>query len=193
MCNKWGSKHTRHSDSDLSLLLLQVVLQRSWFREIIRVPGEVTLPIRVLDIQPDDVVRNIVQIKSSVDSLHVSFVVVVPAALVVPECKQRGQGLIPWQRKIILFKIWGWLFKILNTFRLQTHLSAEHTGRTAAVDRARAEPRSQSHHSLTASVRQSASGSLSLEVFGHPAWVKGFFKWFWKCNLVESDWRISPL
>lgn len=79
-----------HSDSDLSLLPLQVVLQLSWFGEMFRVPGEETLPIRVLDIQPDDVVRNIVLIESSVDSLHVSFVVVVPAALVVPECKQRG-------------------------------------------------------------------------------------------------------
>ncbi|TNN51073.1 hypothetical protein EYF80_038709 [Liparis tanakae] len=72
-----------------------VALQACWFGEKSGVPGEITLPVRVLDVQPDDVVRDVVAIESGVHSLHVGLVVVVPAALVVPECKQGGEGLIP--------------------------------------------------------------------------------------------------
>lgn len=82
-----------HPKTDLSLLLLQVALQAGWFGEKSGVPGEIPLTVRVLNIEPDDVVWDIVAIESSVHSLHVSFIGVVPAALVVPECKQRGQGL----------------------------------------------------------------------------------------------------
>lgn len=86
--------HVLHCKTDLPVFLLQVLLQLGWFREINRIPGKVPLPICVLNIQPDDIVRNTVAIKSSIHRLHVSFINVVPAALVVPEGKQRGQGLI---------------------------------------------------------------------------------------------------
>ncbi len=92
------SKYTDQLWTHLSLLLLQVALEVGWFWEKRRVPSEVTLPIRVLNVQPDDVIWNIVAIKSSIHSLHVGFVIVVPATLMVAECKQRGQGLVPWQR-----------------------------------------------------------------------------------------------
>lgn len=79
-----------HLKTHLPLLLLQVALQAGWIGEKSRVPGEITLLIRVLNIQPDNVVRDVVAIKSSIYSLHISFINVVPAALVVPEGKQRG-------------------------------------------------------------------------------------------------------
>ena len=60
-----------------------------------RVPGKITLPVRVLNVQPDDIIRDVVAVKSGIHGLHVSFIIVVPAALVVPEGKQRGEGLIP--------------------------------------------------------------------------------------------------
>lgn len=77
----------------LSLLLLQVALQPNGIREKSGVPGEVALVVRMVDVQPDDVVGDAVAIKASVHSLHVSLVKVVPAALVVAEGKEWRQGL----------------------------------------------------------------------------------------------------
>lgn len=57
------------------------------------VPGEIALSIRVLDIQPDIVVRDVVLIEACVHCLHVLLVVVVPAALVVAQSKDGREGL----------------------------------------------------------------------------------------------------
>lgn len=72
-----------------------MALQAGRVREVNGVPGKITLPVRVLDVQPDDVIRDVVVVKPGVHGLHISFVGVVPAALVIPEGKQRGEGLIP--------------------------------------------------------------------------------------------------
>ncbi|KAG7234579.1 hypothetical protein INR49_002208, partial [Caranx melampygus] len=79
---------------------IKVALQAGRVREVNGVPGEITLPVRVLDVQPDDVIRDVVVIEPSVHSLHVSFVEVVPAALVVPQGKERGQGLMSLRESV---------------------------------------------------------------------------------------------
>lgn len=72
-----------------------MLLKLHWFRKGSRVPGEVTLPVCVLDVQPDDIIRDFVEIKSSIHGLHVRLVVVVPAGLVVPQGKQWRKSLVP--------------------------------------------------------------------------------------------------
>lgn len=83
------------TQADLSLLLLQVALQADRVREQGGVPGEIPLPVRVVDIEPDDVVGDVVAIESGVHGLHVGLVFVVPAALMVAESEERGEGLKP--------------------------------------------------------------------------------------------------
>ncbi|KAA8579233.1 hypothetical protein FQN60_007174 [Etheostoma spectabile] len=61
----------------------KVELQAGRFGEKSGVPGKVTLPVRVLDVQPDDVVWDVVAIKSGIYGLHIILVGVVPAALVM--------------------------------------------------------------------------------------------------------------
>ena len=39
--------------------------------------------IGVLDVEPDDVIRHVILIKAGIDSLDISLVTIVPAALVV--------------------------------------------------------------------------------------------------------------
>lgn len=76
-----------------------MALQVGWIGEVNGVPGEITLPVRVLDVQPDDVIRDVVVIEPGVHGLHVNFVEVVPAALVVTEGKERGQGLVSFRER----------------------------------------------------------------------------------------------
>lgn len=58
-----------------------------------RIPGEVAFPISVLDIKPNKVVGDVVLIEACVHRAHVFLVIVVPTALVVPEGRQRREGL----------------------------------------------------------------------------------------------------
>lgn len=76
-----------------------MALQVGRVGEVNGVPGEITLPVRVLDVQPDDVIGDVVVIEPGVHGLHVSFVEVVPAALVVTEGKERGQGLVSFRER----------------------------------------------------------------------------------------------
>ena len=48
------------------------------------------LPVGVLNVQPDDVVRDLMVVEARVHGVHVSLVPVVPAALVIPERGDRG-------------------------------------------------------------------------------------------------------
>lgn len=73
-----------------------MALQAHWLRETSRVPGEIPLLVRVVDVEPDDVVGDAVLIKASIHGLHVGFVLVAVAALVVPQRKQGGQRLVAW-------------------------------------------------------------------------------------------------
>lgn len=63
------------------------------------VPGEVPFAISVLNVQPDEVIGDVMQVQSFVHSPHVLLVVVVPAALVVPECGQSGESLCAWNEE----------------------------------------------------------------------------------------------
>ena len=49
--------------------------------ELGRVPGEVALAVRVLNVQPDDIAGNVVLVEFRIHSGHVLFISVVPFAL----------------------------------------------------------------------------------------------------------------
>lgn len=57
------------------------------------IPGEVALSIRVLDVEPDIVIRDVMLIKACVHRLHILLVIVVPAALVVTQREDGREGL----------------------------------------------------------------------------------------------------
>lgn len=59
------------------------------------VPGEIPLAISMLNVQPDDVARQVVIIEALIDFQNVSLIPIVPAALVVAEGEERGQNLGP--------------------------------------------------------------------------------------------------
>lgn len=58
-----------------------------------RIPREIAFAVRVLDVQPDEVIGDVVLVKAGIDCLHVLLVVVVPPALVVTQCIDRREGL----------------------------------------------------------------------------------------------------
>lgn len=80
--------------TDLPLPRLQVALQAQRFGEASGVPREIPLLVRVVDVEPDDVVGDAVPIEPSVHGLHVGLVLVAVAALMVPQGEQGGQGLV---------------------------------------------------------------------------------------------------
>lgn len=90
-----ATRLTLNSGLHLSLLLVQVALQPNRIGEKPGVPGEVALVVRVVDVQPDDVVGDAVAVEAGVHGLHVGLVAVAPAALVVAEGEERRQGLEP--------------------------------------------------------------------------------------------------
>ena len=57
------------------------------------VPGEVPLALCVLYVQPHDIIRNVMFIKSCIHCLYILLIFIVPAALMVPQRKERGHGL----------------------------------------------------------------------------------------------------
>lgn len=57
------------------------------------IPGEVALPVRVLDVEPDEVIGDVVLVKACIHLLHVLLVVVVPAALVVGQSREGRERL----------------------------------------------------------------------------------------------------
>lgn len=59
------------------------------------IPGEVALSIRVLNVEPDIVIRDVMLIKACIHRLHILLVIVVPAALVVSQGKDGREGLCP--------------------------------------------------------------------------------------------------
>lgn len=77
----------------LALLVLETLQHIVWRSKFVRIPCEVALAVRVLDVQPDKVVGNVVLVKASIDRLHVFLVVVVPPALVVTQCIDGRESL----------------------------------------------------------------------------------------------------
>mmetsp|Transcript_10951 Transcript_10951/g.20113 ORF Transcript_10951/g.20113 Transcript_10951/m.20113 type:complete len:245 (-) Transcript_10951:1953-2687(-) len=78
-------------------LRLDVVLHGFGGGEQRRVPREVLLPVSVLNVQPDGVVRNVMLVEPCIDCLDIVLVLVVPAALVVAQRKLLRHGLEPGQ------------------------------------------------------------------------------------------------
>ena len=65
-------------------------------------PRRSPLAISVLNVQPDDVIGDVVLIKGSIDRLHVCLIPVVPATLVVGNAKVLGQRCGACQARILL-------------------------------------------------------------------------------------------
>lgn len=86
----------RYAQTDLTSLVHDVLQHLFGVRELVRVPGEVALAICVLNIQPDEVIWDVMLIKALIHCLHIVLVIVVPAALVVGQCRQRREGLGAW-------------------------------------------------------------------------------------------------
>lgn len=69
-----------------------------------RIPGEVALAVRVLDVQPDEVIGDVVLVKAGIHRLHVLLVIVVPPALVVTQCVDGREGLGSWMDEAAMGK-----------------------------------------------------------------------------------------
>mmetsp|Transcript_8868 Transcript_8868/g.14855 ORF Transcript_8868/g.14855 Transcript_8868/m.14855 type:complete len:270 (-) Transcript_8868:725-1534(-) len=69
----------------------QLILHLFRVGELELVPREVSLPIRVFDVEPEHIVRQVERLELSVHILDVSIVVVIPSALVVAEGEKRWQ------------------------------------------------------------------------------------------------------
>eukprot|EP00732_Lithocolla_globosa_P002049 Lithocolla_globosa_v1_NODE_1210_length_2782_cov_63.330766.p3 type:complete len:105 gc:universal NODE_1210_length_2782_cov_63.330766:1259-945(-) len=75
----------------LALFGSNVVLHVNRCGKLDFVPGEILLSICVFDIQPKNVVRNIMSVKTCINSLYIVLVDVIPTALVISNTKIRGQ------------------------------------------------------------------------------------------------------
>lgn len=64
-------------------------------RETAGVPGEIPFAIGMLNVQPDDIARQVVIIEALIHFQNISLIPIVPAALVVAEGEERGQCLGP--------------------------------------------------------------------------------------------------
>lgn len=53
--------------------------------ELAGVPGEVALSICMLNVQPNEVIRDVVLIKALINSLYILLIIIVPAALMVSQ------------------------------------------------------------------------------------------------------------
>ena len=88
--------------------------------------------ISVLDVEPYDIVRHVILIKASIDSLDISLVTVVPAALMVPNGEVLRQGCSPCQSGILGRDLHGngdvasSVWKINTTLTLTLELVVSH-------------------------------------------------------------------
>mmetsp|Transcript_3626 Transcript_3626/g.9896 ORF Transcript_3626/g.9896 Transcript_3626/m.9896 type:complete len:319 (-) Transcript_3626:592-1548(-) len=68
--------------------------------EVARVPRHVLLPVRVLDVQPQDIIGDAVLVEVGVHFGNVGLGVVVPSALVVPEGEQGRQHALACDQSV---------------------------------------------------------------------------------------------
>lgn len=87
MCYTW---------TDLTSLVHDVLQHLFGLWELVRVPSEIALAICVLDVQPDEVIWDVMLIEALVHCLHIILVIVVPATLVVGQRSQGREGLGAW-------------------------------------------------------------------------------------------------
>lgn len=79
--------------TDLASFVLDGLQHLFGLGELVGVPGEVAFAICVLNIQPDEVVWNVVLIKALIHCLNIILIIVVPAALVIGQTSQWRKGL----------------------------------------------------------------------------------------------------
>ena len=73
------------------------------------------LSVCVLDVEPDDVVGNLVLIKARVHRVHVGLILVVPSALVVANGEQLQGGIgTRVCQKFVFLRSWSSLIVLLN-------------------------------------------------------------------------------
>lgn len=77
----------------LAFLVHKTLQHFLWCGKLVWIPGEVALPVCVLDIKPDEVIRDVVLVKACVHRLHIFLIIVVPATLVVGQGGQGREGL----------------------------------------------------------------------------------------------------
>ena len=77
----------------LAFLVHQTLQHLLWGCKLVWIPGEVALPVSVLDVEPDEVIGDVVLVKACVHLLHVLLVVVVPAALMVAQSREGRERL----------------------------------------------------------------------------------------------------
>mmetsp|Transcript_12900 Transcript_12900/g.28659 ORF Transcript_12900/g.28659 Transcript_12900/m.28659 type:complete len:212 (+) Transcript_12900:1426-2061(+) len=90
-----------HNGHHLSAVPAHVALHLLGVGEQSLVPREVSLPVRVLDVQPDHVHWEVQLLEHGLHRSHVPLVAVVPAALVVAQCEQRRQLLRARQSPVL--------------------------------------------------------------------------------------------
>lgn len=61
----------------------------NWVGEVLRLPHEVLVILRILDIEPEYIYRHALFVKALLNSANVIRANIVPPALVVPQCPVR--------------------------------------------------------------------------------------------------------
>lgn len=77
----------------LAFFVSQQLLHPFGVGESFLVPGEVPFALSVLYVQPHDIIRNVMFVKSCIHCFYILLIFIVPAALVVPQGEERGHGL----------------------------------------------------------------------------------------------------
>lgn len=77
----------------LTVFASEQLLHPSGVWESFLVPSEVPFALGMLYVQPHDIIRNVMFIKSCIHGLYILLILVVPAALMVPQGEERGHGL----------------------------------------------------------------------------------------------------
>lgn len=77
----------------LTVFASKQLLHPSGVWESFLVPSEVPFALGVLYVQPHDIIRNVMFIKSCIHCFYVLLILIVPAALMVPQGEERGHGL----------------------------------------------------------------------------------------------------
>lgn len=93
------------NSNELSVPLVQLLLHRVGVGEGQRIPGEVLLFLRVLDVEPNDIVRDVELVEPTVNVLDILISNVVPSALVVGDSERLRHGRVTGQLTILTSKV----------------------------------------------------------------------------------------
>jgi hypothetical protein len=97
------------TDYYLSALCSERQLHVCGVGELCLIPSKVTFSVRVLNIKPEYIIRNVMLVKSSIHLSYILLSVVVPATLVVGNRKGLGHGGRTDERRVLAEDItMGW-------------------------------------------------------------------------------------